>query len=79
MLNFNIKIYRHYVLYEKKKFGAVCETSDFKLHVREREGKKKQQDPIFFKLHMSGRKNSKNSPQNISFALAFSRSKEDKR
>lgn len=78
MLNFNIKIDRHYVPYEKK-FGAVCETSGFKLHVSETEGKKKQQEPIFFKLHMSGRKSSKNLPQNISFALAFNRSKEDKR
>lgn len=68
MLNLTLILkYIDIMYYMKKKFGAVCETSGFKLHVSEREGKKKQQEPIFFKLHMSGRKNSKNSPPKYQF------------
>lgn len=54
-------------------------TYDFKLHVSEREGKKRQQESICFKLHISGKKNIKNFLKNITFFVVFSRSKKNKR
>lgn len=48
----------------------VSVTYDFKLHVSEREGKKRQQESICFKLHISGKKNIKNFLKNITFLLS---------
>lgn len=78
MLNLILK-YIDIMFNVKKKFVVFSETSGFKLHVNEREGKKMQQESFCFKLHISGKKNNKKILKNISFVIVFNRSKKYKR